>query len=54
VCVCVCDFHSICSDSQVAKKDELILALQQQARETEGRVEQYEELLQRQRQELLS
>jgi hypothetical protein len=38
----------------VAKKDEVILALQQQARECEGRIEQYEDLLQRQRHELLS
>jgi len=38
----------------VTKKDEIILVLQQQVRETEGRVEQYEELLDRQRKELLS
>lgn len=38
----------------VAKKDEIILSLQQQVRETEGRVEQYEDLLDRQRKELLS
>jgi hypothetical protein len=38
----------------VAKKDEIVVALQQEVREAEGRVLQYEQILQRQRQELLS
>ena len=38
----------------VARKDEALVALQQQLRETEGRVQQYEQLLERQRAELLS
>ena len=38
----------------VAKKDEIVVALQQDVREAEGRVLQYEQILQRQRQELLS
>ena len=38
----------------VARKDEALVALQQQLRETEGRVQQYERLLERQRAEFLS
>ena len=38
----------------VSKKDERIVALEQQVREAEGRVEQYELLLHRQRCDLLS
>lgn len=38
----------------VSKKDEMISALQQQVQEAEGRVQQYEDLLDRQRKDLLS
>ena len=38
----------------VLKKDEIITALQQQVQEAEGRVQQYEDLLDRQRKDLLS